>query len=115
VCFWYDKRIKKSFVAGRKAHSQTDNPDYPDYPDNSAIILEPVIIEAYKPVKHIVPRPVAIYGNKYTGVFSNVADLKKNLKNPESYDFKYFRNEEIKKMLSEIKNLDAIIVLYELK
>jgi hypothetical protein len=112
--FWYDKRTKKTFAVGQKTQSD-ERADAPDNLDNSAIMLEPVIIEVNRPIKHIISMPEAVSGNRYTGVFSNIKALKKALKNPQSYDYKYFKNEEIKKMVSEIKNLDAILVLYELK
>jgi hypothetical protein len=114
VRFWYDKRTKKTFLIGQKTQIDVQA-DVPDNLNNSAIMLEPVIIEANKPIKHIIPMPVAVCGNRYTGVFSNIASFKKALKNPQSYDYKYFRNEEIKEMLSKIKNLEAILVLYELR
>lgn len=114
VFFWYDKRIKKSFAIGQKTQDN-EQTDITENLNTSAIMLEPVIIEVYKPVKHIIPKPRAVYGDKYIGIFSNITALKKALKNPDSYDSKYFKNEEIINMLSTIKNLDAILVLYELE
>jgi hypothetical protein len=108
--FWYDKRTKMSFVIGHKNQDIQE-----DESNNSVILLDTVIITGYKSVKDIIPNPLTVCGNKYAGVFSNTAGLKKALKNPESYESKYFKNEEVKNMVSKTKNLDAILILYELE
>jgi hypothetical protein len=68
-----------------------------------------------EPIRHIIPKPVEVFGNKYIGVFSNIKELKEALKNPDSYDSRYFQNEEIKEMVTKTKNLKAILVIYELE
>jgi hypothetical protein len=68
-----------------------------------------------EPIRHIIPKPIEVFGNKYIGVFSNIKELKEALKNPESFDSKYFKNEEIINMVTNTKNLKAILVIYELE
>jgi hypothetical protein len=111
VSFWYDKRTKKTFTMDRTTQIQTHEPE--DILNSSTIVMKHVTI--YAPIHHIVPKPIEVHKNKYIGVFPRVKELKAALENPESFDSRYFKNTEVINMVTKTKNLEAILVIYELE
>jgi hypothetical protein len=86
--YWFNKKKKTSFTLG----------------------------EYDKDIYHIIPDPVAMYGNHYAGIIPSILleNRREGIKE-EKWGYNY-HNQELKDMImDENPNLEAILVLYEFK